>query len=236
VGKAGNTDGAGAPQIDAPPAQKTDSPFTLTDEQATTFMNLLLKLLQLAAEMMKTQAENMKNRQSSNQAVYNSSMSAAESTLSKNKTNAWAGIIAGGLTIAAGTFALKQLGSSATKLKEFTNVSRGQAGAGGTGVSAVSDASKLNLKGLGREIDQLTAKGQSVSAIATAMGNTGQATGQMFASKDEFEAAALDALANLERKGSDSLDQAVSSNQAVIDKFSTEMVASLKNLAMSAVG
>ena len=236
MGKNGNAEGTGAPQIDAPPAQKTDSPFALTEEQATTFMNLLLKLLELAGEMMKTQAENMKNRQVANEAVYNSSIKAAENTLSKNRTNAAVGIAAGGLTLVASGFALKQLGSSATKIKEFTNISKGStSGAGETGVSAVSDASKLQLKGLGREIDQLNSKGQTIAASATAVGNSATASGQMAAANDEYEAAALEALANLQRKGSDSIDQAINSSQSVIDKVSSEMVASLKNLAMSAV-
>lgn len=235
VGKTGNTEGAGAPQIEAPPAQKTDSPFTLTDEQATTFMNLLLKLLQLAGEMMETQAENMKNRQAANTNVYNSSIDAAKSTRTKNVTNAAVGIAAGGLTLVAASVALKQLGSSASKIKEFTKISKGQAGAGETGVTAVSDASKLQLKGLGREIDQLNAKGQTISAAATSLGNTAVAGGQMGAAIEEYKAAALDALANLQRTGAQSLDQAVTSSQSVIDKLSTEMVASLKNLAMSAV-
>jgi len=235
VGKTGNTEGAGAPQIEAPPAQKTDSPFTMTDEQASTFMNLLLKLLQLAGEMMETQAENMKNRQNANYKVYTSSIDAAQSTRTKNITNAAVGMAAGGLTLAASGVALWKLGSSAAKIKEFTNISKGQSGVGETGVSVVSDASKLQLKGLGREIDQLNATGQTISAVASSIGNTAVAGGQMGAAIEEYKAAAADALANLERTGAQSLDQAVTSSQAVIDKLSMEMVASLKNLAMSAV-
>lgn len=235
VGKNGDTEAAGAPQIEAPPAHKMESPFALTDEEATSFMNLLLKLLELAGEMMKTQAENMKNRQAGNEEVYKSSIKAAESTLSKNRTNAIVGMAAGGLTLVASNFAMKQLWSSATKIKEFTNISKGQAGIGETGVSAVSDASKLQLKGLGREIDQLNTKGQTISAAATSIGNTATASGQMAAANSEFEAAAQEALANLQRKGVDSMDQVINSSQSVIDKVSSEMVASVKNLAMSAV-
>jgi hypothetical protein len=57
----------------------------------------------------------------------------------------------------------------------------------------------------------------------------------MAASQREFEAASKEALANLQRKGGESLDQAVSSSQAIMDKFSSELVASLKNVLMAAV-
>jgi len=226
-------DGTGTnstPEISEPTSV---SIFQISEEQSQMFANLLMKLLQLSGIMMETQAQNLKNRQSANENVYSSQLKAAEETLSKNRINAWVGIAAGGFTLAAAGFSVKQLGVAGSKTKEFSKLSG--ATKAENGVTAVSDASKNTMKGLGREIDQLNTKAQTITAGANAMGNTANSSGQMAASQSEYEAAANEALANLQRKGAESIDQAVSSNQSVFDKLSSEMVASLKSVMMAAV-
>jgi hypothetical protein len=217
---------------------KLDPPIALTaadisEEQFNQFMALLMKLLQLAGEVMETQAQNLKNRQSANMNVYQSQIGAADANLSKNTLNAWMGIAAGGLALAASAFSFKQLASAGSKTAEFAKLSK--PGGGTESVTAVSDSSKLTLKALGREIDQLNTKAQTTTAAANASGSLLTSSGQMAASQRELEASSKEALANLQRKGAESLDQAVSSSQAIIDKFSSDLVASLKNVSMAAV-
>lgn len=227
------SEGAGAnatPEISEPAKV---SIFEISEEQSRMFADLLMKLLQLSGIMLETQAQNLKNRQSANENVYSTQLKAAEETLSKNRTNAWVGIAAGGMTLAAAGFSVKQLGAAGSKTQEFSKLSG--ATKAENGVSVLSDASKNTMKGLGREIDQLNTKAQTITAGANAMGNTSNSAGQMAASQSEYEAAANEALANLQRKGAETLDQAVSSNQSVFDKLSSEMVASLKSVMMAAV-
>lgn len=208
------------------------SPFGFSDEQGATFANLLLKLLQMAGDMLEIQAQTLKNRQSANENVYDAQISAAKETLTKNRTNAWVGIAAGGMTLAASGFALKQTVVAGSKTGELSKMSKPQTG---EGVTAVSDASKLQMKGLGREIDQLNTKAQSIAAGANAMGATANSGAQIASANNEYEAAAKEALANILSKGAQSLDQSLTSNQAVFDKLSSEMVATLKNVMMAAV-
>jgi hypothetical protein len=206
--------------------------FGFSDQQGATFANLLLKLLQMAGEMLEIQAQNLKNRQSANENVYQSQLDAAQATLAKNRTNAWVGIAAGGMTLAATGFALKQTVNAGSKTGELTKMSKPQAG---DGVNAVSDSSKLQIKGLGRDIDQLNTKAQTITAGANAMSSTANSGAQIASAGKEYEAAAKDALANLLSKGAQSLDQAVTSNQSVFDKLSSEILATLKSVMMAAV-
>jgi hypothetical protein len=339
-------DGAGTnstPEISEPASV---SIFEMSEEQSQMFAKLLMKLLQLSGIMLETQAQNLKNRQSANENVYSSQLKAAEETLSKNRINAWVGIAAGGLTLAAAGFSVKQLSGAGSKTTEVSGLSKKQTGLMEEQASLVSKGGKLNAsesaklknineeietlgtqyeklgndikalktekavlektvnlgdaqktrltqldkdindlgpryekigkdidqlqldkntllsnvsnldpadkaalskleveiknlgnqsKTVGREIDQLNTKAQTITAGANAMGNTANASGQMAASQSEYEAAANEALANLQRKGAESIDQAVSSNQSVFDKMSSEMVASLKSVMMAAV-
>jgi hypothetical protein len=232
VPKDGPAPAGGAPEIQAPETGAV-SPFAMSDEQSQMFMALLIKLLQLAGVMQETQSQNMKNRQGANEQVFSSQMKAAEETRTKNRINAWAGIAAGGMALAAGAFSIRQLSQAGAKTTEFSKLSGAKTTE--SGVSALTDATKTQMKGLGREIDQLNTKAQTITAGANAMGTTGNSMGQMASSQSEYEAAAKEALANLQRKGAESIDQAVSSNQSLIDKLSVEMVASLKSVVMAAV-
>lgn len=233
IPKSGAAPTGSAPEIEAPETNAV-SPFAMSEEQSQMFMALLIKLLQLAGLMQETQAQNMKNRQGANEQVYSSQIQAAKDTQSKNRSSAWAGLAAGGMAMAAAGFSGFQLFKAGSKTAEFSKLS-GATKSSETGVSAISDAAKTSMKGLGREIDQLNTKAQTITAGANAMGTTGTSIGQMAGSQSEYEAAAQDALANLQRKGADSIDQAVSSNQSLIDKLSVEMVASLKSVVMAAV-
>lgn len=232
VPKEGPAPAGSAPDIQAPETSSI-SPFEMSEEQAQMFMALLIRLLQLAGLMQENQAQNMKNRQGANEQVFSSQIKAAEETRTKNRINAWAGIAAGGLALAAGAFSIRQLSQAGVKTTEFSKLSGAKTSE--SGVSALSDAAKTQMKSLGREIDQLNTKAQTITAGANAMGTTGTSMGQMASSQSEYEAAAKEALANLQRKGAESIDQAVSSNQSLIDKLSVEMVASLKSVVMAAV-
>lgn len=226
-----NDNGLGElPQLDPPVRVNSAAP---SDDQLNMFMNLLLKLLQLAGQMMETQAQNFKNRQNANENVYKSQIGAAQETLTKNRTNAWVGLAAGGMALGAAAYSFKQLGSAGSKTTEFVKLSKPEKMA--DGVSALSDSSKVAMKGLGREIDQLNTKAQTITASSNAMGNTATSSGQIAASENEYKAAAEEALANLQRKGAESLDQVVNSGQSVIDKLASEMVAILKNVMMASV-
>jgi hypothetical protein len=102
-------------------------------------------------------------------------------------------------------------------------------------VNAVSADSKLQIKGLGREIDQLNTKAQTFTAGLNAVSSTANSGAQIASANQEFEAAAKDALANLISKGAQSLDQGVTSNQAVFDKFASELVSTMKSVMTAAV-
>jgi hypothetical protein len=226
------TDGSGNTSIPDIPKSATVSAFSVSDDQANLFATLVLKLLQMAAAVLEIQAQNLKNRQTANESVYSAQLQAADATRTKNRTNAWVGLAAGGVTLVGAGFAFKQTISAGAKTVELSKMTKPQTG---EGVNAVSADSKLQIKGLGREIDQLNTKAQTFTAGLNAVSSTANSGAQIASANQEFEAAAKDALANLISKGAQSLDQGVTSNQAVFDKFASELVSTMKSVMTAAV-
>lgn len=232
VGSAsGAQETSGVPEIPDPDTVANVN-LKFSDEQILNLQELLMWIATMAAEYIKQQNELNISKQKSIETGYNASMESAQKNYSKNLAQAIVGIIGSAVSLAASSFSavkLAQVRGNVSNLREIAKQSQPPKTENVTAKSAAtqaidSEALKLNTT----FIDRASTVGQTANSVA--QGLSGVATGitGIFTAGQEYDAKAQEALAQLIAKTVDSIANNQGSTRANIEKFTTELMASLK--------
>jgi hypothetical protein len=232
VGSAsGAQETSGVPEIPDPDTVANVN-LKFSDEQMMNLQDLLMWIATMAAEYIKQQNELNISKQKSIETGYNASMESAQKNYSKNLAQAIVGIIGSAVSLAASSFSavkLAQVRGNVSNVREMAKQSQPPKTEGVKVETKGLDAKmEIDLRLNTTVIDNASAVGQTANTLAQA--GSGIATGITGAvtAGQEYDAKAQEALAQLIAKTVDSIANNQGSTRANIEKFTTELMASLK--------
>lgn len=232
----GATETSGVPEIPDPNAP-VGANLKFSDEQIMNLQELLMWIATMAAEYIKQQNELNISKQKAVETGYNASMESAQKNFDKNLAQAIVGIIGSAISLGAAGFSavkLFQVRGNVSNLREMAKQSQPlkteSVAAKSAATQAIeSEALKVNTT----LIDRASTVGQTANSLA--QGGSGMATGitGIVTAGQEYDAKAQEALAQLIAKTVDSIANNQGSTRANIEKFTIELMASLKSFIAS---
>jgi len=237
VGSApGTQETSGVPEIPDPDAM-VGANLKFSDEQIINLQELLMWIATMAAEYIKQQNELNVTKQKAIETGYNASMESADKTFSKNLTQAIVGLVGSAVSFVASGYAgvkLFQVRANVSNVRDIAKQTQ----------PLKTDGVKVETKGLDAKMelefkantalmDRASTVGQTANAFAqggAGVANSGAGIATAF---QEYDAKAQEALAQLIAKTVDSISSNEGSTRANIEKFTTELMATLKNFVAS---
>jgi len=217
---------SGAPEIPAPSETSAVDSAAFGGDKTIDIQQLLMWIATMAAEYIKQQNELNVTRQKAVEQGFTASIDAAQKNYDKNMTQAIVGIVGASVSLAGAGFAGFKLAGAGKELKSLR---------GNTSGEGVTSLSKEGFKTSVASIDQSTQLGQTANAIASGVSQGAQGIAGTVTAGQEFDAKAQEALAQLIAKTADSITSNEGATRQIIEKFTNELMAMLKNFTASSV-
>ena len=219
---------SGAPEIPAPSETSAVDSATFGGDKTIDIQQLLMWIATMAAEYIKQQNELNVTRQKAVEQGFTASIDAANQNFTKNLMQAFVGIVGSAVALGGAGIAGVKLGSAGKELKNLTSANK----ITGTGVD-VKTATTPDLAKL--KIDQLTGVGQNWNTAAGGVSQAIQGFGGVAAAGLELDAKQQEALSQLIAKTADSITSNEANTRQIMEKFTNELMAMLKNFTASSV-
>ncbi len=196
----------GVPELQPPGSNALEGVSSeMGDGQSINFQELFMWMATMASEYIKQQAELLKTRQKSVEGGYQASLDSAQSNFAKNLSTAIFGIVSSAVTLVGSVKSAVELGRIDPKLANLTTPEAN---------TAMANAN-------------LYAQGGS------ALGKTIESVGGIYGASKELDAKKQEALAGLINKTTESISNNEAATRQILEKFSNDLVATLKNFYAS---